>query len=225
MRNITWVQDQIASHSISPEGRYSDGVADNLYQWAITTGNYDLLKDYAWDFVQHIDAWQAYYDQEVGLYWHQPVWDASEHTLASAQTRFIVPSDVQFSPIEAFLVPESSFFGGYGYTVPFNTYIIADSRIIVKLMTVLGEQDTADRFQKLADGLQSRLEQVNWDGDRGFYYHVMKDNYYQNYSDADERIQANLTRLDGKEMWVLTFDWQLIVQLRLSSLAVQHSCR
>ena len=84
LRNVDWAAQQFASHLISAEGRYSDAVGDNFHQWAMTTGNMQVLEDFAWDLVQHIDAWQAYYDEDVGLYWHQPV---SQHVLATPLLR------------------------------------------------------------------------------------------------------------------------------------------
>ena len=82
----------------------------------------------------------------------------------------------------------------------FNSYIAADALVISKTLSKMGQTDEAQRFQQLYDNLTAKLEQVNWDQDRHFYYHVMRQNYYQNYSDPQGNIYPNLTQLGGKEM-------------------------
>ncbi|KAB8166965.1 hypothetical protein FH609_011170 [Streptomyces sp. 3MP-14] len=213
MRDLRWlrhpgiVENDVATHQITEGLRYTDPTADNVYQYALATGRTDLLTEALPDLVDQWHARDDYFDADVGLYWHQPVWDATEHTIAAKKTEFVVPSDVQFPDPEDFLIPLHEFFGGWGYSTPLNTAQAADARVIAEAARAAGDQELADEFAQRSADLSERIVEYLWDDDRDFFYHVMRDNEAQGYRAPDGSVYPEGTKLSGREIWGY-YPWQ-----------------
>ncbi|WP_062214467.1 glycosyl hydrolase family 65 protein [Streptomyces sp. NBRC 109706] len=213
MRDLRWlrhpgiVENDIATHQITEGLRYTDPTADNVHQYALATGRTDLLVDALPDLVDQWHARDDYFDEEVGLYWHQPVWDATEHTIAAKKTDFVVPMDVQFPNPEDFLLPLHEFFGGWGYSTPLNTAQAADARVIAETARLVGDETLAEEFERRSTDLTERIIDHLWDDDRDFFYHVMRDNEAQGYLAPDGSVYPEGTELSGREIWGY-YPWQ-----------------
>ncbi|MEV1009549.1 discoidin domain-containing protein [Streptomyces sp. NPDC049881] len=213
MRDLRWlrhpgiVENDVATHQITEGLRYTDPTADNVYQYALATGRTDLLTEALPDLVEQWHARDAYFDEDTGLYWHQPVWDATEHTIAAKKTDFTVPRDVQFPDPEDFLLPLNEFFGGWGYSTPLNTAQAADARVIAEAARMAGDEELAAEYQRRSDDLAERMVDQLWDDDRDFFYHVMRDNEAQGYRAPDGSVYPEGTKLSGREIWGY-YPWQ-----------------
>lgn len=208
MRQRGIVENDVAVHETAAELRYTDPTADNLLKYAQATGNTQVLKDVLADLVVQWNSRADYFDPAVGLYWHQPVWDATEHTIAAKSTDFEVPADVDFANPEDFLRPVDHFFGGYGYSAPLNAAQAADANAIAVIAGLVGDTRTAATYAQKGRALQSRMLSYLWDPNRDFFFHVMKDNAAQGYTDPKTgKAYPQGTKLSGREVFGY-YPWQ-----------------
>ena len=136
---------------------YSFWVADAVYQRAAVTGDWDFARNLLPELERQWEGWGPQYNEDLGLYWQTPVWDAMELTASSYQS-------------------DDPYHGGDGFRPTINAYQYGDAVAIARIARMEGNPATAKRYEARARGLKAAMNQRLWDtGDR-FYKHMMRDN-------------------------------------------------
>ncbi|WP_448808932.1 MGH1-like glycoside hydrolase domain-containing protein [Agromyces bauzanensis] len=136
--------------------QYSFWVADAVLARAELDGDLEEAKALLPALERQWQRWAPQFDEELGLYWQAPVWDAMEFTASSYQS-------------------DDPYHGGEGYRPTLNAYQYGDAMAISELARLTGDAATADRYAAAAEGLRAAQEAVLWDDDGQFYKHVMRD--------------------------------------------------
>ncbi|MEV0383154.1 NEW3 domain-containing protein [Nonomuraea sp. NPDC050643] len=137
--------------------QYAWWAADAAYQRYLVTGDASFVQNLLPDLVRQYDKWGGQYDEELGLYWSVPVWDAMEYTASSYETD-----------------PADPYHGGAGYRPTLNAYQYGDAKAIAAIAAMRGkpgDRALATTFERRAAGLRDALHRHLWDPERSFYYH------------------------------------------------------
>lgn len=136
---------------------YSFWAGSALLQRVEVTGDVGFATDLLPQLITFYDRWSPQFNQQLGLYWQTPVWDAMEYSASSYQ-----------SP--------DPYHGGDGYRPTINAYQFGDAKAISVLADFKGDRATSAQFNEKAIRLQRAQEQYLWDPTTSFYKHVMRDN-------------------------------------------------
>lgn len=136
--------------------QYSFWVADAVFQRAAVTGDWDFARDLLPELERQWEDWSPQYNEELGLYWQTPVWDAMEFTASSYQS-------------------DDPYHGGDGFRPTLNAYQYGDAVAIARLARMSGDAATAKRYEARARDLKTKTNQKLWDSGDKFYKHMMRD--------------------------------------------------
>ena len=137
---------------------YSFWAASSVLADAEVTGDRSFATGLEPDLVRQYDGWSNQYNQQLGLYWQVPVWDATEFTASSYETD-----------------PADPYHGGAGYRPTINAYQFGDANAIATIAALAGDPRTAGKFRQQAAALQTSMQNWLWDPQRGFFYHMARD--------------------------------------------------
>lgn len=137
---------------------YSFWAADSVLADAEVTGDWSFATGLEPDLVRQYDGWQVQYNQQLGLYWQVPVWDATEFSAASYETD-----------------PANPYHGGAGYRPTINAYQFGDANAIATIAALAGDRSTSTAFRQRAASLRTNMQQYLWDPQRDFFYHMARD--------------------------------------------------
>ncbi|MFD2419952.1 MGH1-like glycoside hydrolase domain-containing protein [Amycolatopsis pigmentata] len=157
-------KDKPATEELNPNTtdwahEYSFWAADAVLARASVDGRRDFAVDRLPELRRQWAAWSPQFDDQLGLYWQVPVWDAMEYTASSYQ-----------SP--------DPYHGGAGFRPTLNAYQYGDAMAIASLLRLRGasgDRLLADRYEHDARSLQANQERYLWDSGGQFYKHVMRD--------------------------------------------------
>ncbi len=148
--------------------QYSFWVADAMYNRAAVTGDWQFAREYRPELERQWDRYDPQFNEELGLYWQAPVWDAMEFTASSYQA------------------PDGdAYHGGEGYRPTLNSYQYGDAKAIAELARMDGDAATAERYEARAADLKTAMNEKLWDPGDGFYKHMMRDQNPNNELLAD----------------------------------------
>ena len=139
--------------------QYSFWIADAVVARASADGRWDFALDRIPELERQWEKWAPQYDEELGLYWQTPVWDAMEYTASAYQS-------------------DDPYHGGDGFRPTLNAYQYGDARAIATLLRLrgrAGDRAKAQRYDDRAAALQAHQERWLWDEEDQFYKHVMRD--------------------------------------------------
>ncbi|WP_081238520.1 discoidin domain-containing protein [Streptomyces viridosporus] len=139
--------------------QYSFWIADAVAARASTDGRWEHALGLLDELERQWGRWAPQFDDEVGLYWQTPVWDAMEYTASSYQS-------------------DDPYHGGEGFRPTLNAYQYGDAKAIAALLRRRGrrgDEAKADRYDERARALQAQQERWLWDEEDQFYKHVMRD--------------------------------------------------
>lgn len=139
--------------------QYSFWIADAVVARASADGRWDFAVDRLPELQRQWEGWAPQFDEELGLYWQTPVWDAMEYTASSYQS-------------------DDPYHGGDGFRPTLNAYQYGDARAIAALLrrrSGPGDRDAARRWESRAEALRTSQERLLWDEQDRFYKHVMRD--------------------------------------------------
>jgi F5/8 type C domain len=151
-----------ANDSVNPNTtdwahEYSFWAGSAVLQRVKVTGNVGFAIDLLPQLIAFYNGWSGQFNQQLGLYWQTPVWDAMEYSASSYQ-----------SP--------DPYHGGDGYRPTINAYQFGDAKAISLLAALKGDLTTSIQFIVKAAQLQQAQDQHLWDSSTDFYKHVMLDN-------------------------------------------------
>lgn len=136
--------------------QYSFWVADAVLARAKVSGDLTEATALLPELERQWQGWAPQFNEELGLYWQAPVWDAMEFTASSYQS-------------------DDPYHGGEGYRPTLNAYQYGDAMAIAELARLTGDEATAAQYEASASALQSAQEKLLWDPSDQFYKHVMRD--------------------------------------------------
>ncbi|KAF2114225.1 six-hairpin glycosidase [Lophiotrema nucula] len=114
------------------------------------------------------NAWNDSYDTSKGLYWVEPLRDATEYTIASIDATN----------------GQDGFTGGNGFRPSINSYQYANARAIASIATLNGQSDIADAFNSRATAIKERVQDSLWNSTFGhFIDRFQVNNTYVRYWD------------------------------------------
>lgn len=125
---------------------FSDYMADAVWSRYLVDGDRD-------EALRHLPAmrllygqWDDRLDLAKGLYWIQPLLDATEYTISSIDASG----------------GKDGFTGGDAFRPSINAYMFANARAISRLSALAGDSTTAQRYAERADVIRTHVERDLW---------------------------------------------------------------
>lgn len=109
------------------------------------------------------DQWEDHYDASKGLYWIEPLEDATEYTISSIDASG----------------GTDGFRGGDAFRPSINSFMYANARAIAALAAATGDDATATDFYSRADAIQGNFTASLWNDTLAHFidrYYVSNDN-------------------------------------------------
>lgn len=117
------------------------------------------------DTMQHIfNLWDDHLDRARGLYWIEPLLDATEYTTAS-----IDASGAGFTDQPSADQNHNGFTGGYSFRPSINSYQYANALAIARLATLAGKPEVASDFNHRAEQIRSAVLAQLWNPALGHF--------------------------------------------------------
>ncbi|HMH27787.1 MAG TPA: amylo-alpha-1,6-glucosidase [Steroidobacteraceae bacterium] len=103
------------------------------------------------------DEWDDHFDRARGLYWIEPLLDATEYTIAS-----IDASGAGFAREPSLDQNHNGFTGGFAFRPSINSYQYANALAIAHFATLAGNSDLAKEFSRRAANLSTAVVEQLW---------------------------------------------------------------
>ncbi|KAH8783187.1 six-hairpin glycosidase [Diaporthe sp. PMI_573] len=147
---------------------FSEAIADSSWRVFLVDGDLGAIS-------QHLDAmktiyeqWYDHFDSSKGLYWVEPLADATEYTISS-----IDASGAQ-----------DGFTGGESFRPSINSYMYANAKAIASIAALTGDSATEQLYTTRADWLQGNFTTSMWNSTFEHFIDRFKvDNQYVKYWD------------------------------------------
>ncbi|WP_376788220.1 MGH1-like glycoside hydrolase domain-containing protein [Phenylobacterium montanum] len=169
-----WLRDRRYVHDYI-DFMYDGGGNDRHFSEPIAAAVYDnFLVDLDRPAaLRHLDAmkhvyrlWDDHFDFDKGLYWIEPLADATEYTIASIDASG----------------GKDGFTGGQAFRPSINGYMYANARAIARLSALAGDEKDAGMFDARADALRGRVVDSLWNDKLGHFVDRYKvDNAFVHY--------------------------------------------
>ncbi|KFZ36718.1 glycogen debranching protein [Shewanella mangrovi] len=145
---------------------FSEAIADASYQNYLVNGDKALLLKQLPQMQTIYDAWQDHFDDKQGLYWVEPIADATEYTISSIDASG----------------GKDGFFKGFAFRPTINSYMVANARAIANIADLAGNKRLAADYQQRAETLQATLNQSLWNSEtQHFTDRYQQDNEFVHY--------------------------------------------
>lgn len=145
---------------------FTDYMADSVYGRFLVDGDRGAAIRHL-GVMRHIyRLWDDRYDFSKGLYWIEPLLDATEYTIASIDASG----------------GKDGFRGGDAFRPSINAYMFANARALAKLSALAGNASTATEFTARAAGIKTRVQTSLWSPTLGHFVDRYKvDNAFVKY--------------------------------------------
>ena len=136
---------------------FSESIASATFAWTEVTGDPKPALRHL-DTMEHIyNLWDDHFDTHRGLYWVEPLADATEYTIAS-----IDASGAGFTDRPSADQNENGFTGGYAFRPSINAYQFGNAEAIAALASEAGETDVASQYRLRAEHLREATLSQLW---------------------------------------------------------------
>ncbi|KAG9187285.1 hypothetical protein G6011_05156 [Alternaria panax] len=133
--------------SNSNSRQFSESMAAAVWQGYLVDGVEEDVVKRLDDMTRVYEAWDDSYDEDKGLYYVEPIRDATEYTISS------IDSSGGYD----------GFFGGNSFRPSINSYQYANALAIANMASLKGgQQDTVDTYTSRATALKSRVQDALW---------------------------------------------------------------
>ncbi|PWN39618.1 Six-hairpin glycosidase [Ceraceosorus guamensis] len=126
---------------------FSDHISDSAWAIGLVTGDFNAQLPRLDDMIRLYNAWNDHYDTSKGLYYIEPLYDATEYTIASIDASG----------------GKDGFGGGTSFRPSINSYMYASARAISNFAKLAGRNDVVADFDKRASDLKTRIQADLWD--------------------------------------------------------------
>ena len=180
--------------------QYTNDLASVAYERYLVTGDKAFTTGLLGPLTQHFEGWsqerregadiiKTGFDTGAGMYYANPDTEATEHSIASLQTR-------------------DGYKWGWGYRPSINSFMYGDLRGLAGISRLAGDEARATEYDRRADTLKATVQAKLWDSERQFFFQMMRDNALQEYGQhpdgngrrTDLPIIPEGTLLDGREL-------------------------
>ncbi|KAI7192068.1 glycogen debranching enzyme, partial [Hortaea werneckii] len=145
---------------------FTDWMEQSVWRRYTVDGDVESLTTHLTDMIDLYNEWDDAFDDSKGLYWREPLADATEYTISSIDASG----------------GEDGFTGGEAFRPSINSYMWANARAIADTARVAGQDDVATDFDQRAAALKDRFQTSIWNTSLEHFidrYYV--DNEYVNY--------------------------------------------
>ncbi len=125
---------------------FSESIADATYAYALATGDLKWATQYLPEMRHIYNLWDDHYDFSKGLYFIEPLLDATEFTISSIDASG----------------GRDGFRGGDAFRPTINAYMYANAMAISRLSLLVGDSKTAKDFAARAAFLKARVQEALW---------------------------------------------------------------
>ncbi|KAF7188098.1 Beta-L-arabinobiosidase [Pseudocercospora fuligena] len=125
---------------------FTDYTADSVYGRYLVDGDEASLITHLNAMTDLYDQWDENFDADKGLYWREPLADATEYTISSIDASG----------------GEDGFTGGYAFRPSINSYMWANAIAISKIADLAGQSSVASDFRQRASTLKDRFQTDIW---------------------------------------------------------------
>ena len=159
LRNPQYL-DSLVDHLYTGGGNdrhFSESIAAATFAWTQVTGDTAPALRHL-DAMQHIyNLWDDHFDAERGLYWIEPLLDATEYTISS-----IDASGAGFTDSPSKRDFENGFTGGYSFRPSINASQFGNAKAIARLAEQSGHKELALEYDRRAEALRSATLHELW---------------------------------------------------------------
>jgi hypothetical protein len=132
---------------------FSESITDAAYQYAVAKGDLRFAAQYL-PAMKHIyNLWDDHFDFGKGLYFIEPLLDATEYTVSSIDASG----------------GKDGFTGGQAFRPSINSYMFGNARAISKLSASVGDKVAADDYESRAQALKARMQAALWSDKFGHF--------------------------------------------------------
>jgi hypothetical protein len=125
---------------------FAEGIAEATYANFLARGDLKFAAKHL-PAMRHIyNLWDDHFDFSKGLYWIEPLLDATEYTISSIDASG----------------GKDGFRGGDAFRPSINAYQFGNARAISRLSALTGDKATAEAFSQRANELKSRVQDALW---------------------------------------------------------------
>jgi len=125
---------------------FSEAIADAVWARYLVDGDRKAATRHL-GVMEHVFAqWDDHFDPARGLYWIEPLLDATEYSVASIEASG----------------GKDGFFGGHAFRPSINSYMVANARAISQIAALAGEPITAQAYADKARAIKQSLLQALW---------------------------------------------------------------
>ncbi|CZT18079.1 uncharacterized protein RCC_03918 [Ramularia collo-cygni] len=125
---------------------FTDYMADSVWQRYLVDGDVTSITTHLQAMIDLYEQWDDAFDADKGLYWREPLADATEYTISSIDASG----------------GEDGFTGGYAFRPTINSYMWANALAIANVADLVGESSTAGIFRERASTLKTRFQTDIW---------------------------------------------------------------
>lgn len=125
---------------------FTDYMADSVYQRYLVDGDAGSLTTHLQAMVNLYNQWNDAFDTSKGLYWREPLADATEYTISSIDASG----------------GRDGFTGGEAFRPTINSYMWANAIAIANVADLVGNSATANDFRQRAATLKNRFQTDIW---------------------------------------------------------------
>lgn len=125
---------------------FSEAIADAAWRTYLVDGDLASLSPHLSAVQTIYDQWEDRYDASKGLYWVEPLYDATEYTISSIDASG----------------GTDGFNGGQAFRPSINSYMYANARAIAALAAATGDAATAATYGARADAIQGNFTASLW---------------------------------------------------------------
>ena len=167
LRNRRYVDDYIDyMFSGGNDRHFAEAISDAAYARFLVDGDLGFAAKLLDGMKQTYTAWDDHYDPAKGLYWIEPLLDATEYTIASIDASG----------------GKDGFTGGDAFRPSINSYMFANARAISRLAALTGDAATAKLYDQKADALRANVLNDLWSADLNHFIDRYKvDNEFVKY--------------------------------------------
>ncbi len=182
-RYMNDLADYWATGPGEPRSRdYSFWKADAYFARFLVNGNTAWIKKMYRPLIDNYHAWNRNYNESMGLYWREGIWDGMELAASSLQS-------------------SEPLWGIPGYRPTLNAYLHADALAIAKIADMQGFTGVSDEFKARAQNLKTNLHARVWDPSANFFKHKYRDEIPGNGNFPNDKYYPKESFVDAREVY------------------------
>lgn len=134
---------------------FTDYMSDSVWQRFLVDGDVGSVTMHLAAMVDLYDQWNDAFDADKGLYWREPLADATEYTISSIDASG----------------GKDGFTGGEAFRPTINSYMWANAVAIANIADLAGDAATVKDFRQRAETLKDRFQTDIWNTSKLMCYH------------------------------------------------------